>query len=511
LILVLFAAFVYYQVRLPKSMSHIPGKSSWRWILSMFEDKPEDVKIREMVLPQLHKTKVTRQWFPGKWVVVTSSWKSAQRIFNELENFPKNIPSDNHPEMFFSKFMGVNLVFSNGEVWRRQRKAVNPLFKRQTNIQILSEVVLTFLNLVEKQGRKMVDINKYTQRITMDALGRSIMGTNFNSVETENVPFLECYNKSVLHSGDPLYIIFSILDRRSNPFRNPLFKTLDRLEGLFNEILEEKRLAIKSGDKEAIINDPKTDLLTMMLLACEDEDTDFNEKDVRDNCMIFLLAGHDTTAFTLAVTLHYLAIYPHIQEKARKEVLEILGPDKIPTVEQAKCMVYVSSIMKEAMRLYPSVSRLPFRRAAKDTYLDGYFIPKDTEIMLDLYSMHRDPEYFENPDAFIPERFYTSSGNPNNPILLEKKDPPAYAPFSSGTRSCIGINFSLLEQKVVLSMLLSRYRFKYSTGYEPKDIESPTSIKLLPTFFFPLPPSHLILSQSPLSLLSIIIVIDGIE
>ncbi|KAJ9085992.1 hypothetical protein DSO57_1008780 [Entomophthora muscae] len=478
------AYFVYKQLRVPKEMRDIPGKSAWQWIVSMFQGNPNDVNIREMVLEQLRETKLTRQWFPGKWVVMTSSWDSAQRIFNELDVFPKNIPGSNNPEMFFSKFMGVNLVFSNGEVWKRQRKAVNPLFKRQTNIQVLSEVVITFLGVVEKQKCKSIDMNKYTQRITMDALGRSIMGTDFNSVEKENVPFIDCYNKSVTHSGDPLYLIFSSLDRRSNPFRRPLFNTLDELEGHFNKILNAKRKLLQFGDREAIANDPKTDLLTMMLIACEDEENDFNEKDIRDNCMIFLLAGHDTTAFTLTATLHFLAIYPEIQEKARQEVLDIIGTNKIPTVEQTKCMVYVNALMKETMRLYPSVSRLPFRRVTKDTQLDGHFIPKDSEVILDLYSMQRDPEYFDEPDRFIPERFYTTSGSSENPILLEKKDPIGYAPFGGGTRSCIGMSFSLLEQKVVLSMLLSRYRFKYSPGHEPTDPDSPTSLKLLPSFFF---------------------------
>ncbi|KAJ9078289.1 hypothetical protein DSO57_1008118 [Entomophthora muscae] len=484
LILLAVLVFVYYQLRLPRSMRHIPGKSAWQWISSMFDKNPSDVKVREMVLEQLHKTKLTRQWYPGKWVVLTSSWESALRIFNELDLFPKNVPGDSHPEMFFSHFMGTNLVFSNGEVWKRQRKAVNPLFKRQTNIHVLSDVVNAFVGVVEKQKCCRVDISKYTQRITMDALGRSIMGTDFNSVEKENVPFIDCYNKSVTHSGDPFYLIFSSLDRRSNPLRKPLFKTLDELESRFNDILEEKRNAIKHGDKGKIYNNPTTDLLTMMLIACEDEENDFSEKDVRDNCMIFLLAGHDTTAFTLTATLHFLAIYPEIQEKARQEVLDIIATNKIPTVEQTKCMVYVNAVMKETMRLYPSVSRLPFRSAAQDTQLDGYRIPKGTEIILDLYSMQRDPEYFDEPDKFIPERFYTTSGSSANPILLEKKDPPAYAPFSSGTRSCIGMNFSLLEQKVVLSMLLSRYRFKYSKGNEPIDPDSPTSLKLTPSFFF---------------------------
>ncbi|KAJ9078288.1 hypothetical protein DSO57_1008117 [Entomophthora muscae] len=483
--LLFLALLVYKQLRLPKNMGHIPGRSAWDWIYSLLMEKPNDVTIREMVLEQLRKSKLTRQWFPGKWVVLTSSWESAQRIFFELDTFPKNIPGDTNPEMLFSKFMGVNLVFSNGPVWKRQRRAVNPMFKRQTNIKALSDIVSNFAKVIEaKHSLTRVDMNKYTQRITMDALGHSIMGVDFNSVENETSPFIECYNKCITHSGDPLYLIMPALDNRHNPFRKPVFKTLAELESRFNDILEEKRNAIKHGDREAIKNDTSTDLLTMMLIACEDEDNDFNMEDVRDNCMIFLAAGHDTTAFTLTASLHFLAINPEIQEKARQEVLDIIGPDKVPTVEQTKCMVYVNALMKETMRLYPSVSRLPFRKAAKDTQLDGYHIPKDTEIILDLYSMHRDPEYFDEPDKFIPERFYTTSGCSETPILLEKKDPIGYAPFGGGTRSCIGMSFSLLEQKVVLSMLLSRYRFKYSPGHEPTDVNSATSLKLLPSFFF---------------------------
>ncbi|KAI9290722.1 cytochrome P450, partial [Neoconidiobolus thromboides FSU 785] len=112
----------------------------------------------------------------------------------------------------------------------------------------------------------------------------------------------------------------------------------------------------------------------------------------------FLLAGHDTTAFALSAALHFLAQHQDVQEKLRKEVMDVMGitnysnqkveDAQCPTIEQTKQMEYLLAVMKETMRLYPSVPDLPLRTTSKDVVVDGYTIPANTDVLLSIYTLH---------------------------------------------------------------------------------------------------------------------------
>ncbi|CEG64279.1 hypothetical protein RMATCC62417_01282 [Rhizopus microsporus] len=184
------------------------------------------------------------------------------------------------------------------------------------------------------------------------------------------------------------------------------------------------------------------------------------EEQLRHNIAVIFLAGHETTANTLAFCLYNLAKYKHVQDKLRKEVIEILGNEPVdvtPTLEELKRMEYLNMVIKENLRLNgPADTVLP-REAAEDVTLAGTFIPKGTLLNLDIGSIHRDPRVWKNPEEFIPERF-----GPNG----EQGDHTGFTwiPFSSGSRQCIGMNFSLAEQRIFLAMTLKKYEIEI-----PKD------------------------------------------
>ncbi|KAI9295116.1 cytochrome P450 [Neoconidiobolus thromboides FSU 785] len=184
-----------------------------------------------------------------------------------------------------------------------------------------------------------------------------------------------------------------------------------------------------------------------------------NNKELMDNILGFFLAGHETTACVLGVTLFFLAKYPEIQEKLYQEVRFLLKkPDTIPTIEQTKQMTYLFAIMEESLRLYPPVSRLPDRVCKEELHFDNYIIPKGTRLALSIYSLHRDPEIWgEDSNEFKPERFLDENMNEK-----ELKTKFITNGFGGGSRICLGLNFSRLEQKVVLSMLVNKFKIKFS-------------------------------------------------
>jgi len=161
----------------------------------------------------------------------------------------------------------------------------------------------------------------------------------------------------------------------------------------------------------------------------------------------FFLAGHETTASTLTWILGLLAKYPEIQEKARKEVLT-KTPNGL-TYESLKDLEYIDWIIHEAMRLYPTVPNVGPRINVKDTTIGDWNVPANTVIILDIITMLYSPKIWENPKEFIPERWA--------PEKLTKEQRTAWIPFSYGPRICIGMNFSLVEQKIFLGTILREF------------------------------------------------------
>ncbi|CAO3681672.1 unnamed protein product [Umbelopsis ramanniana] len=243
---------------------------------------------------------------------------------------------------------------------------------------------------------------------------------------------------------------------------------MDDLNEIFYTIIEKKRRTLaKTKDSS---EDAEKDLLTLMLEAnAESKDVKdrLSDSELRDDLSVFFLAGHDTTSNALSFALYYLAVHPQIQERARKEVVDILGDgDDIvfPTASQCSDMKYIYMIMKETLRLNPPAQQSTLRENKEDYELAGTLIPKGSSILADIYSTHHNPSVWNDPERFIPERFA-----PEGESESKAGSGLAWVPFGNGARQCIGMNFSLAEQKVVLAMMLRKFTWTLPEGSINKD------------------------------------------
>ncbi|RGB39207.1 cytochrome P450 [Rhizophagus diaphanus] len=159
-----------------------------------------------------------------------------------------------------------------------------------------------------------------------------------------------------------------------------------------------------------------------------------------------MLAGHDTTANALTTILYLLAAHKDAQKKVRDEILRVLGDDLTPSAEQQKELKYMNMVMNENLRLYPPVAQLPRRFSAQEIKFRNHVIPAKTAIILNIYGIHHSSRNWKDPENFIPERFEN-----------EKHDYYAWLGFGGGSRICLGINFSLIEQRIMLCALLRKY------------------------------------------------------
>jgi len=228
---------------------------------------------------------------------------------------------------------------------------------------------------------------------------------------------------------------------------------------LFDIINERRqRLATQPTDNEAEENSGPVDLLELMLLSQDQES--LTDKELRDNMILFFLAGHDTTSTSLTMVLYQLAKNIEYQNKVRDEVIKISGSKKIPSFDDQKKFEFMNKVLKESSRLFPSVTNVVARKAIKDTVLTrpdepDIVVPKDTVVGINLFVIHhKESLWGPDVDVFRPERFQAKTEEEEEKLFSQ------HVPFAAGPRACIGQEFSLIEQRMILSSILIAFDLK---------------------------------------------------
>jgi cytochrome P450 len=206
-------------------------------------------------------------------------------------------------------------------------------------------------------------------------------------------------------------------------------------------------------------NTEQGDLLAMLLEARDEETGEgMSDKQVHDEMMTFLLGGHETTANTLNWTWYLLSQNPEAEQRLHAELDSVLG-GQIPTVEHLSQLPYARMLIEEVMRLYPAAWGF-LRHAANADEIGGYHIPANSLVWMSPYVTHRHPDFWENPEAFDPERF-TPERSASRPRF-------AYFPFGGGPHLCIGNAFAMMEAQLLLATIAQRYRPRLLPGHEVK-------------------------------------------
>ncbi|KAI8150287.1 cytochrome P450 [Fennellomyces sp. T-0311] len=280
-------------------------------------------------------------------------------------------------------------------------------------------------------------------------------------------PYAVLYKHAFSIVRDPFVYLFpayTSIPSRWIPYRNRARIANEKLRRILFDIIEDRKQEILANPDA---DDRNKDLLTLMIEASmtKDDDNDryLTNGELVANLAVFFVAGHETTASATASTLYYLAINPDMQERAREEVISVLGDahhDIIPTQQQLERMPFLNNCIKETMRINPpTTGNLP-RFAVSDTYLGGFFIPKGTPIAMELYCAHHLEKYWPHPKEFNPDRFNSDDEDGANKL---------YIPFGYGPRTCIGMNFSLAEQRVAQAMMLRKYTWTLAPESEHAD------------------------------------------
>ncbi|GBC06725.1 hypothetical protein RclHR1_00700024 [Rhizophagus clarus] len=418
----------------------------------------------EDIRETLEKEGIGRIWFNGEWILMVTDLGLVKDILTKTDLYPKALLEESFPRSLVTKYYGTNVVFSNGEDWKRHRRIANPSF-RNLPVHVFVEFAVKFLDIMEKIDNEPIEVNDIMHRLTLDVLGKASFGFDFNNLEDPKNVYVTTYNEVISEMSSALYFLFSFLEYLP---RTETIKKIAKLNKLYDDIVESKRRSMETGEIEKKINNNSADLLDHMVNACNDpENQTLTSDELRRDIAIFMLAGHDTTANALATVLYLLAIHKDAQKKVREEILRVLGDDLTPSMEQQKELKYMNMVINENLRLYPPVAHLPRRVPSQDIKFRNHVIPAKTPIVIFIYGVHHSSKNWEDPEKFIPERFEN-----------EKHEHYAWLGFGGGARSCLGNNFSLIEQRITLCALLRKYEVSLPADSIHKDrlqLEPPTS------------------------------------
>ncbi|MEU6881062.1 cytochrome P450 [Streptomyces sp. NPDC046712] len=369
---------------------------------------------------------------------VFSAEGAQQVLATESANFRK----DNAFYQEVRESFGNGLLTSQDEDYLRQRRLVQPLFTRR-RVDSYAEAIAAEVATVTAEWRtaedSTVDVIDEMTRLALRAVARILFGTDVDAA-------VEIVERAFPVMGD--YVLrrgFSPLNiprdwptpgnRRAAAAHEELYAVCDRI------IAQRQAAGPNAGDGGG------QDLLSLLAEAESAEDGSFDASELREQVLVFLLAGHETTATSLGFALHLLALHPEQRKRAHEEVDRVLA-GRTPGAADFDSLPYVTQVLKEAMRLFPAAPAIG-RRAVAATEIGGHTIPAGADVIVAPWVTHRHPAYWEDPERFDPERF-TPEAEASRPRY-------AWFPFGGGPRACIGQHFSMLESVIALAMILQEY------------------------------------------------------
>jgi cytochrome P450 len=365
----------------------------------------------------------------------------------------KHILQENHANYLKSQdyqllkgLLGNGLVTSEGELWLRQRRLIQPAFHRQRVAEFASIMTESTLEMLERweplavEGR-VFDIFEEMARLTLKIVGRELLSIDLSDQAEVIGRAFTVGNERFAHFDLGMLLPF-LPTQRNLRFR----RAVRTLHQVVDEIIAQRRR--ESRDRG--------DLLSMLLEARDEETGEgMDDRQLRDEILTLILAGHETTANALSWTWYLLSQNPSAQQKLESELHEVLG-GRPPTLADLRVLNYTGMVLDESMRMYPPVWSIG-RSPIADDEIGGYRIPKKSMVMLSQYITHRHPAFWDEPDRFDPERF----------SLERSEGRPRYAffPFAGGPRQCVGNIFALNEANLVLATVAQRYRIKVTPGH----------------------------------------------
>ncbi len=345
----------------------------------------------------------------------------------------------------FRRFLGNGLIVSDGDFWKRQRKLAQPAFHAR-RIEAYAQTMVEYTQKLISGWRdgEARDADQEMMKLTLGIVAKTLFDADVSG-DAEEI-------------GAAMTVIQEIANQQFNSLLPPMPEWLptptnrreqqavEALDRVIERVISERRA---SGED-------KGDLLSMLLLAEDENGERMTDAQVRNEAMTLFLAGHETTSNALTWTWYLLSEHPEVEAKLHDELAIVLG-GRAPTLADLGQLKYTEMVVKESMRLYPPAWGFS-REPLEDVEIGGYTLEKGKPVFIIPYIQHRDARWFSEPERFLPERW--GEGLEDN---LPKY---AYIPFGGGPRVCIGNSFAMMEARLLLATIAQQYRLAVKPGYK---------------------------------------------
>lgn len=337
------------------------------------------------------------------------------------------------------QLIGDGLLTSEGALWQRQRRMARSAFEQGAVCAYAPAVNAAVQAMcvrwdASRERNTGIRIFSEMSRLTLDILVRCLGGADFayraETVET-------AFRVATEHAMHRMTALFECTARLPTPRNRRFVRALRDLEEVVHGLIANRRCS----------SDKPPDLLSTLLRARDENGAEMGDRQIRDEIMTILLAGHETTACTLGWFWYLLAKNPDTRRKVREEC-DLTGPGCPVVADLSKC-TYTNLALRETMRLYPAVWLIP-RKSIEADVVAKFVIPARSDVIISPYVLHRHPMHWHRPDEFAPERF--------QPTVAERRDPHVYIPFGIGPRACVGQSMGLLEAQLIILSVTRKYR-----------------------------------------------------
>ena len=349
-------------------------------------------------------------------------------------------------------FLGQGLLTSEGSEWLRQRRLCQPAFHR--------ERLALYARIINGCAEEMLDswkdgesrdVHQEMMQLTLRVVAKVLFSVD---VKNESKEVAAALNLLMKHSSGARMLLPPWVRYLPLPFLIRVRRAVRQLDEVVYRIIRERRRSENDNG----------DLLSMLMSARDEDGSRMTDRQLRDEVMTFLLAGHETTALSLSWAWFLLTENPEAENKLHHELARVLD-GKNPSFEDLPRLCYTEAVVKESVRLYPPAWSLA-RTAAEDFEIGGYLVPAGSNVVMSQWIMHRDPRFFPSPEQFDPGRWFEEH--------TQRLPRFAYFPFGGGPRYCVGASFAMMEATLLLAAIAQRFRLRMVPGHKVVPVPSIT-------------------------------------